>query len=51
MPLQKTKIEEETYYKIMRVLEETPGLTQRELAQKLDLSLGRLNYCLNALIN
>lgn len=51
MPLHKTKIEEETHYKIMRILEENPDLTQRELARKADLSLGGLNYCLNALIN
>lgn len=35
----------------MRTLEENPDLTQRELAEKLQISLGSLNYCLNALIN
>jgi EPS-associated MarR family transcriptional regulator len=49
MPLQKTTIQEETHYKIMRVLEENPDLTQRELAEQLGVSLGRLNYCLKAL--
>ena len=51
MPLQKTTIQEETHYKIMRVLEENPDLTQRELAEKLGMSVGGVNYCLNALID
>lgn len=51
MPLQKTTTQEETHYKIMRVLEENPDLTQRELAEKLGMSVGGVNYCLNALID
>jgi EPS-associated MarR family transcriptional regulator len=35
----------------MRILQENPDLTQRELAEKLGMSVGGLNYCLNALIN
>jgi EPS-associated MarR family transcriptional regulator len=35
----------------MRILQENPDLTQRELAEKLDMSVGGLNYCLNALID
>lgn len=34
----------------MRLLEENPDLTQRELAKKLGISVGGLNYCLKALI-
>lgn len=51
MPVQKTTIQEETHYKIMRILEENPDLTQRELAEKLGMSVGGVNYCLNALID
>jgi EPS-associated MarR family transcriptional regulator len=51
MPIQKTTIQEETHYKIMRVLEENQDLTQRELAEKLGMSVGSVNYCLNALID
>jgi len=51
MTAQKTKIEEETHFRIMRALEENPDLTQRELAEKLGISVGSLNYCLNALID
>ena len=35
----------------MRTLQENPDLTQRELAEKLGMSVGGLNYCLNALID
>ena len=35
----------------MRILQENPDLTQRELAEKLGISVGGLNYCLNALID
>ena len=35
----------------MRILQDNPDLTQRELADKLGMSVGGLNYCLNALID
>jgi EPS-associated MarR family transcriptional regulator len=35
----------------MRILEEKPDITQREIAQKLGISTGGLNYALNALID
>jgi MarR family transcriptional regulator, temperature-dependent positive regulator of motility len=34
----------------MRILEDTPDLTQRELAEMLSISVGGINFCLNALI-
>ena len=34
----------------MSLLAENPDLTQRELAQKLGISLGGVNYCLSALM-
>jgi len=46
----RAKIQEDTYFRIMRILQNNPELTQRELADKLGISVGRLNYCLNALI-
>ena len=45
------KIQEDTHFRIMRILQENPDLTQRELADKLGMSVGGLNYCLNALID
>lgn len=37
-------------FRVMHLLEEEPELTQRELAQKLGISLGGVNYYLKSLI-
>lgn len=44
------KLQEDTYFRVMRILQENPDLTQRELAEKLGVSVGGLNYCLKALM-
>jgi EPS-associated MarR family transcriptional regulator len=36
--------------KILRILEKDPQISQRELARALGVSLGRANFCLQALI-
>jgi EPS-associated MarR family transcriptional regulator len=36
---------------ILKSLEKNPDLSQRQLAKESGLSLGKLNYCLNALID
>lgn len=41
---------EEFHYKLLKVLQDNPDLSQRELAQEVGLSLGKTNYCLRALI-
>lgn len=46
----KSKFQDDTYFRLMRVLQESPRITQRDLAQKLGISLGSINYCLRALI-
>jgi EPS-associated MarR family transcriptional regulator len=38
------------HYKLMRLLEENPGMSQRDAARELGVSLGKINYCLRALI-
>ena len=35
---------------VLRKIQKNPDLTQRELAKDLGFSLGKLNYCLKALI-
>ena len=37
------------YFNVMRKINKNPEVTQRELAKDLGYSLGKLNYCLNAL--
>jgi EPS-associated MarR family transcriptional regulator len=46
-----TQTQEDTAFRVMRLLQANPDLTQRELAQELGISLGGLNYCLKALID
>jgi EPS-associated MarR family transcriptional regulator len=41
---------DETRYKLMRLLEANPHMSQREAARELGVSLGKLNYCVRALI-
>lgn len=43
-------ISEETRYRLLRYVEEHPHASQRELAQHLGISLGKVNYCLRALM-
>ena len=50
MKSRQARIQEDTYFRVMRILQENPDLTQRELAAKLDVSVGGLNYCMKALI-
>lgn len=41
---------EERQLGALRLLEKNPEMTQRELAEALDVSLGAINYCLKALV-
>ncbi len=43
-------LDESTHYGLLKILEEHPGLSQRELAKRLGISLGKVNFCLNALV-
>jgi len=46
----RAKTQEDTNFRVMRLLEENPDLTQRELAERLGISVGGLHYCLKALM-
>ena len=41
---------EDVHLKVLRILEERPKITQRELSDELGISLGKANYCLKSLI-
>lgn len=43
-------LDETTHYGLLKALEENPGLSQRDLAKRLGVSLGKINFCLNALV-
>ena len=42
---------EERQLKALRLLEQNPDMTQRELAEALGVSVGAANYCLKALVD
>jgi EPS-associated MarR family transcriptional regulator len=51
MTSRRSKIQEDTYFRVLRILQEKPDITQREIAQMLGVSASGMNYCLNALID
>lgn len=44
-------MQEDTHFKVLRLLESKPDISQRELADELGVSLGKANYCLKAIID
>ena len=37
-------------FNVLRTIQKKPEVSQREMAKELGFSLGKLNYCINALI-
>ena len=50
MTTRQAKLQEDTNFRVMHILQENPDLTQRELADKVGISVGGLNYYLKALM-
>ncbi len=48
--MKKEKIHSEAELEILRRLEENPKLTQRQIAEDMGLSLGKINYLIKALL-
>ena len=51
MTSRRSKIQEETYFRVLRILHERPDVTQCEIVKLIGVSTSGLNYCLNALID
>jgi EPS-associated MarR family transcriptional regulator len=43
-------ITDEVEYKLLKLLETTPDMSQRAVARELGMSLGKANYCLKSLM-
>lgn len=43
-------LDDTTHYSLLKTLQENPSLSQRDLAKRLGVSLGKVNFCLNALV-
>jgi len=44
------QLQQETYYQVLAIIEREPEISQRELARRLGISLGGVNYSVKALI-
>jgi EPS-associated MarR family transcriptional regulator len=44
-------LQDEISYKLLKIIEEEPHLSQREIAARMGVSLGKANYCLKSLID
>ena len=40
----------EINYRLLKLLEQNPNLTQRQMAEEMGLSLGKFNFCLKELV-
>ena len=45
------QITDEIHLKVLDIIDEQPQITQRELSRQLNISLGKVNYCLKALLD
>jgi EPS-associated MarR family transcriptional regulator len=46
-----TSFDKEIHLSLLNLLQEKPELSQREMNQKMGVSLGKINYCISALTN
>jgi len=44
-------LQDEITYKLLKTIQNDPHLSQREIAQKMGVSLGKTNYCLKSLLD
>ncbi len=51
MTSKRTKLQEDTHFRVLRLLQDNPEMSQRELADAVGVSVGGIHYVLNALID
>ena len=51
MTSKRTKLQEDTHFRVLRLLQENPEMSQRELAAAVGVSVGGMHYVLTALID
>jgi len=50
MTNRRAEFQEDVQFQVLRRLQEEPGLSQRSLARELNISLGSINFCFQALM-
>lgn len=48
---QRSKVQEDVRFRVLRLLEESPEISQRDIAAAVGISVGGVHYCLNALVD
>jgi len=43
-------VNDETHYRLLKLIEANPEMSQRDLAKAMGVSLGKANYCLRAVV-
>ncbi len=51
MTRKRTKLQDDAHFRVLRLLQENPEMSQRELAAAVGVSVGGMNYVVNALID
>lgn len=51
MTSKRSKVQEDTNFRVLRLLQENPEMSQRELAKAVGVSVGGIHYVLNALVD
>ncbi|WP_322867900.1 MarR family EPS-associated transcriptional regulator [Aquicoccus sp. G2-2] len=51
MTSNRSKLQEDTHFRVLRLLQDNPEMSQRELAKAVGISVGGIHYVLNALID
>jgi len=51
MTSRRSKLQEDTHYRVLRLLQDNPEMSQRELADAVGVSVGGMHYVLRALID
>ena len=44
-------LDDKTRYRLLKLLQANPELSQRQLAEELGVSVGKINFCLRALLD
>ena len=50
MTSKRSKLQEDTHFRVLRLLQDNSEMSQRELAEAVGISVGGIHYVLNALI-
>lgn len=50
MTSKRSQVQEDAYFRVLRLLQDRPEMSQRELADAVGISVGGVHYLLNALI-